>query len=130
MFKYLFIFFLPMIIPKCVGTTNTLNTIKEEGVISKMTLKISSSAGLKYILITNAKKLDTINTVLKETKEIYVQQGGSFEISSDISVFKNGKQANFFVEFSKYNGWMIVIENRTFSSDYIFNLIKQYSGFQ
>lgn len=126
MFKYLFIFFLPIMIPKCVGTTNTLNTIREEGVISKMTLKITSLAGLKHVIITNKNKLDSINTALKEAKEIYVQQGGAFEISSDISVFKNGKHANFFVEFSKYNGWMIVVENRTFSSNYIFNLIKQY----
>jgi hypothetical protein len=92
-----------------------------------MNLKVVSSLGEKYFTITNPKLLDSINVALQEANEIYVPTGGLFEIWADISVLKNRKKANFMIQFNKYNGWMIVIESRTFSSDYIFHLIKDYS---
>lgn len=92
-----------------------------------MTIKISSPAGLKQLTITDSKQLDTINASLMTAKETNVQVGGAYEIWADILVYKNGKKANFLVQFSKYNGWMIVFRNRTFKSDYIFNLINRLS---
>lgn len=126
MYKYLF-FIIPLLIMKCVDSANSLETVKENGRIEKVSIKLSSPSGLKYLTITNSKELDSINVALKEMKEINVSIGGVFELWADITVFKNGKDADFMAQFSKYNGWMIVFGNRTFSNDYIFNLIEKYN---
>jgi hypothetical protein len=126
MYKYLLIL-LTFLVPKCVGTSNSLQTIQEQGPITKMTLKVASHSGIKEFAITDTKKLDTINKALIKVKQIDVLTGGALEIWADIFIFKNGKKANLFVGFSQYNGWFIEIGSDTFACGYIFNLIKYYS---
>jgi hypothetical protein len=126
MYKYLLVL-LTFLTPKCVGTSNSLQTIQEQGPITKMTLQVASHAGIKEFTVTDTKKLDTINKALMNVKKIDVLTGGALEIWGDSYIFKNGKKANLFVGFSKYNGWFIEIGSDTFASDYIFDLIKNYS---
>ena len=74
------IVFLPILIPKCAGTFNTINTINENGTITKMNIEISYNEGSpKHLVITDAKKLDSINTALAQMTEIYVQQGEAYQ---------------------------------------------------
>ena len=111
-----------------IYTNNSLKILKAQGNIIKIEMKISSSLGLKTIVITEAKKLDNINTAIREIQEINPSKGGSFKIAADVYVYKNEKKINFKVHFSEYNGWMIEIGYKTFRSDYIFHLIETYSA--
>ena len=111
-----------------IYTHNSMKILKGQGTITKMEMEISSSIGLKRIVISDAKKLDSINMALRQLQEINASKGGAYKIAANVSVYKNGKKINFMVHLSEYNGWMIEIGNRTFGNDYIFHLIETYSS--
>jgi hypothetical protein len=105
-----------------------LDLIKSEKKITKVHMKISSDSGVKNIDLINQSELDSLTTALKTSTQIIAQQGGAFEIWAEVKIYKGRKMADFFVQFSKYNGWYIDIRNKTFRCDYMFDLVKKYSS--
>lgn len=120
--------FISLFMQKCKDSNSSLNLIREDGNITKVKIKIGSSAGLKEIEIASLNELDSINMALKDAQEIDVQPRGAFEITAHLDIYKNKKKAFVMVHFSKYHGKTIEIDSKVFKSDYIFNLIEKYSG--
>jgi hypothetical protein len=93
-------------------------------------LKISSDAGLINIDITDQRELDSLTGALRASSQTHANLGGVFEIWADADIYKGKKFVRLRVLFSKYNGWYIEIDNRTWRCEYLFDLVKRYSGKQ
>lgn len=104
-----------------------LNLIKSNDRISKVEMKISTDTGLKKFEITEQDTLDSLRIALKQANEIDVQKGGAFEIWAEIKVYEKQGVADFFVQFSKYNGWYMEVDGKTLKCDYMFYLVKKYN---
>lgn len=109
-----------------INTNNRLSIIKEPGDIQKVEVKVVSDAGIKSSLITDSSKLDMINTALKQAQEIKGRTARVSEIWSDLLIYKNNKKVNLRIQHSIYNGWVIIIGNKTFNSNYMFRLVEAY----
>ena len=127
-FQILFFICLAGILQSCRAKRNSLELIRSEEKITKVQMKISSSAGLKYFEMTNSTQLDSLTQALKEATEIKTHLGGAFEMWADATVYKGKTKTMLHVLFSKYNGWYIDIYNETLRCDYLFDLVKKYSG--
>lgn len=116
-----------LIVRNHLDEEETAYLLREKAGISKMEIRFTSPSGDKFV-ISDRILLDSINRALMGIKEIDAQVGGIHDISVEINVFKKSKTINFWVQHSPYNGWMLIIGNRTFQSDYMFRLIKLYSN--
>jgi hypothetical protein len=88
---------------------------------------VVSETGVNRLTLTNPQQLDSIRTAINEAKEVKVSLGGGFEIWSDITIYSNEKSIDFRVLNSKYHGWYMQIGGKTFSSVYIFDLVKRHT---
>lgn len=127
-FYQLFFIILTGIFHSCMTTKNPLKIIKSEKKITKVQMEIYSGKSLKDVEINNPNELDSLTQALKASTEKNVQRGGVFPTWADVKVYKGERVAVFSVLFSDYNGWYIEIDSRTFICDYMFNLVKKYSG--
>jgi len=121
-------FLLLLLIVTLASACSSANEIlQEKAPITKVEMKLVSKAGVKNSVITNKAQLDSIDNAFKNAKEINVQKGGAFDIWAEIKLYKGDNKIDFFIEHSPYNGWMIEINNKTLSSDYLFELVKRYA---
>lgn len=123
--KHLKMYFLviPFFFQSC--SEKNFNVLKSNDRITKVEIKVSSDSGLKKFELIESDVLDSLTKSLREAKEIDVQKGGAFEIWAEIKVYKKQNVADFFVQFSKYNGWYIEIDGKTLKCDYMFYLVKK-----
>jgi hypothetical protein len=104
-----------------------VSIVKGQGVITRIEMKVVSETGVKNIVISDNTQLQRIDTAFKNAKEIDREVGKTRTIWADINLEKGGKKVDVWISYNDYNGWVMDIRNNTFSSDYLFQLVKLYS---
>src|SRR6478752_5005230 len=99
-FQILFFICLAGTLQSCRAKRNSLQLIRSEEKITRVQMKISSSAGLKYVEMTDSIQLDSLTQALREATEIKTHQGGAFEMWADVTVYKGKRKTMLPVLFS------------------------------
>jgi hypothetical protein len=105
---------------------NMVAALKDQSAVKRIEVFVSCPSGSREIVLTDRPLLDTIGRALMLMKETDAQQGGEQTLWARVTVYKKNKKVEFFVSESPYNGWMIIVFNRSYESDFMFNLIKSY----
>jgi hypothetical protein len=116
-----------VLVSNSVYTDNQLNILRAKQPITKVEMKIGSDSPVTYVTILDRSLLDSINLAFQNAQEKDIQKGGAFETWADVTIYKNNKKANLFIQHSIYNGWMIEVGNKTLTSDYLFALVRRYA---
>jgi hypothetical protein len=112
-------------IQSCMMHKSSISIIKDQNEITKVEMKISSTSGLKQIIITDKKVLDSLSKELRNSSEINVPHGGVFNIWADVKIYKQKDIADIFVQNSEFYGWYIDVENKSLKCEYIFKLVEK-----
>jgi hypothetical protein len=111
-----------------IDDRRTINSLHKRGDITKVEMKVVSAVGTTNVILTDKKQLDSIDNALQAAKEIKAQKGGVFDPWADITVYKDDKKIHLSIEHSPYNGWMIDVGGKTLGNEYLFELVRRYSG--
>ena len=115
------------IVYQSVSTNKQLSILRSTQPITKVEMKVVSETGVNNIVLTNATQLDNISNAFKAALENEIPTGGLFETWAEVNVYKENGKVNLFIQHNVYNGWMIVVDSKTLTSDYLFALVRRYS---
>lgn len=115
-----------MIIYNHYKVDDMVAALKDKSAVTRVDISVDCPSAPREIVLTDKQLLDTFGKALMQMKETDVQRGGEHTLSARVTVYKKNKKVEFFVRESPYNGWMIIVFNRSYESDFIFNLVKSY----
>lgn len=115
-----------MIIYNHYKVDDMVAALKDKDAVTRVDISIYCPATSREIVLTDKQLLDTFGKALMQMKETDVIQGGAYTLFAKVIVYKKNKEVEFFVQESPYNGWMIIVFNRSYESNFIFNLVRGY----
>lgn len=104
-----------------------LSLLRSKKPITKVEIKIGSDSPTTFVTITDRLQLDSINAAFQTALEKDIPQGGAFKTLSRWTIYKRGEEMELSVNHSIYNGWMINAAGTSFTSEYLFSLVKRYA---
>lgn len=105
---------------------NMVAALKDKSAVTRVDISVYCPSATREIVLTDKQLLDTFGRALMQMKETDVQRGGAHTLSARVTVYKKNKKVEFFVRQSPYHGWMVIVFNRSYESNFIFNLVKSY----
>ena len=107
-----------------------LKLLRSNGQIAKAELIIFSAPGIqnqKVIPLSDRKELDSLNMALtKEATPIKVTVAKENSVKAIIDVYKQNEKTPVGILKSESTGWVLLMGNETFKSDYIFRLVQRH----
>lgn len=107
-----------------------LKLLRSNGQIGKAELIIFSAPGIqsqKVIPLSDPKELDSLNMALtKEATPIKVTVAKENSVKAIIDVYKQNEKTPVGILKSESTGWVLLMGNETFKSDYIFRLVQRH----
>lgn len=107
-----------------------LNLLRSNGQITKAELTIFSAPGIqskKLIPLSDPKELDSLNrAITREATPIKVEIAKENSVTAIINVYKNNQKTPVGILRSESTGWVLLMGNSTFKSDYIFRLVQRH----
>jgi hypothetical protein len=106
------------------------NLLRSNAQIEKAELVIFSAPGMpdkKVIPISDRKDLDSLNmAITSQATPIKVQVAKENSVYAIIDVYKQNKKAPVGILKAESTGWVLLLGNSTFKSDYIFRLVQRH----
>lgn len=106
------------------------NLLRSNEQIAKAELTIFSAPGIqskKLIPISDRKELDSLNMALtRQATPIKVEVAKENSITAIINVYKHNQMIPVGILHSEATGWVLLMGNSTFKSDYIFRLVQRH----
>jgi hypothetical protein len=107
-----------------------LKLLRSNGQIAKAELIIFSAPGIqnqKVIPLSDPKELDSLNMALtKEATPIKITVAKENSVKAIIDVYKQNEKTPVGILKSDSTGWVLLMGNSTFKSDYIFRLVQRH----
>lgn len=106
------------------------NLLRSNGQITKAELTIFSAPGIqskKLITLSDPKELDSLNIALtRQATPVKVEVAKENSVQAIINVYKNNEKTPVGILRSESTGWVLLMGNSTFKSDYIFRLVQRH----
>ena len=106
------------------------NLLRSNEQIAKAELTIFTAPGMhekKLIPISDPKELDSLNMALvRQATPIKVEVAKENSITAIINVYKHNQNTPVGILHSESTGWVLLMGNSTFKSDYIFRLVQRH----
>jgi hypothetical protein len=106
------------------------NLLRSNAKIEKAELVIFSAPGIpdkKSIPISDPKDLDSLNiAITKQATPTKVQVAKENSVYAIIDVYKQNKKVPVGILKAESTGWVLLLGNSTFKSDYIFRLVQKH----
>ena len=112
-----------------LGNKDDYNLLRSKGPITKAELTIVHAPGIedkKLLTISDRKVLDSLNLALDSVgNAVKVDIAKANSVYAIIDVYKNNKKAPMAIFNAESTGWVLIIGNSTFKSDYIFKFVQR-----
>ena len=113
-----------------IGSVDSLALLTNKDPIEKIELIIITSPTFpnkRVFTITNTKILDSLNGSFRQQLEpVNVTIAKLNNVFAIIYIYKSKKKIQIDVVSSNYTGWVMKVGPKSFSDEYMFNLVKTY----
>lgn len=104
------------------------NLLRSNVQIARAELTIINAPGIeskKTFILSDRKELDSLNAALKKLgSAVKIDLAKENRVYAIIEVYKNNKKVPMAILNAESTGWVLIIGNSTFKSDYIFKLVE------
>ncbi len=117
--------FLLITLEKCISIDHQRELLRRPEAITKIELRIEADSQYRNVVITDSAQLRRIDEALKTMSPSRKMRSTDVITSAYVTVFKGGQVVHFFIDQSRFFGWLVKLDDDAYESEYLADLIAR-----